>query len=209
MLLSLAGCDGSDEQCGTAGTFPTVADGVVQGVVCFDGDGWGACNFHLAAAAVNCGGFFLFRLPSTTHASGWGGQNPDYLGYCTDDSNIPSAPPPPAPDPCVANPCNSDGQVMTCEKCPYRPTGIGSDGTEDHGMTARDFAGMVHCRLGDDLANCPAAGVLPSFALSWPSGTGLGPEMKCWRYGSSYFYNIPTSSPCVHGPSTPSTGGGH
>jgi hypothetical protein len=154
--------------------------------------------------SVASGSSIIWDSDGSVVGSGW-----EICSTASGGSIVP--PPPPSTDPCVANPCNDDGQVMTCEKCPYRPlTGMsGSDGTDDHGMTAKDWAGMVHCRLGNDFNNCPAAGVLPSYALSWPSGTGLGPEMKCWQYGSSYYYNIPTSSPCVHGPSTPSTGGGH
>jgi hypothetical protein len=105
---------------------------------------------------------------------------------------------PPAPPDCVANPCNSAGQIMTCEKCPYRPNGVGSDYVSADGMTALPYSdGNLHCQLGPGINFCPAAGVLPSNAISYGA---QGPEGKCWRYGNMYHYNIP-DGPCVHGPS--------
>ena len=48
----------------TPGTLPSVAEGVVDGTVCFDVGGGSSCYAHVVAPVVNCGGFFLWKLPN-------------------------------------------------------------------------------------------------------------------------------------------------
>lgn len=93
---------------------------------------------------------------------------------------------------------------MVCERCPYRPSGRGCDRLDAQGTTCVGLdagsGSQVHCFLGSDLSSCPAANVLPDNALAWADGVGLGAEKKCWRYGTSFFYNIPADSPCIGAP---------
>ncbi|MSP61038.1 MAG: hypothetical protein EXR72_11975 [Myxococcales bacterium] len=55
--------------CGThapgwlSGTYPNVGDGVVQRMVCFNWSG-NACNWNAMIAIINCGNYYVFRLPT-------------------------------------------------------------------------------------------------------------------------------------------------
>ena len=71
------------------GSYPPPGAGEVNATVCFDycDPGYaGSCRSHVTVGVVNCGGYYLWRLPFAPDCAS---------GYCT----APSSPPPPRPPP--------------------------------------------------------------------------------------------------------------
>jgi hypothetical protein len=63
-----------------AGVYPLPTDGVVRRVICFDYNT--ACQNHVVANVINCGRFFLWRLPYTSGDDNCG------RAYCTAPSAL-------------------------------------------------------------------------------------------------------------------------
>eukprot|EP01051_Picozoa_sp_SAG22_P023354 SAG22_NODE_5990_length_920_cov_1.112058_2_plen_199_part_01 len=62
----------------TPGRLPEASEGIVDAIACFDAGSNHPCFYHTRISTVNCGGYFLWRLPF----AGQGGAATNGAPYC-------------------------------------------------------------------------------------------------------------------------------
>ena len=86
--------DAPDRSYSGEGRYPTVAEGVVEMTVCFDGPEWShhhghyTCYQHTSVAVVRCDEFLLWRLPSLPCEDWYRESSGAAAGYCTVPSGL-------------------------------------------------------------------------------------------------------------------------